>query len=174
MNQFDQQLENLECPDCASTESTCSCETQRFEYGQGPGSVVLSCTVPVYTCAVCNAHWTGPEAEDIRQEAVCRHLGRLTPREIRSIRDAYGLSQAEFSRLTGFGEASLSRWETGIQVQNASSDRLLRLVRADASNLLRLQDLERDGAVETPKFKVIEITPELRRRARRFSLRRAS
>ena len=131
-----------ECPDCEGTDSRLEYRQQSFCYGQGQDAVNLHCEVPVYSCKNCGHEWTGADAEDARQIAVCRHLGRLTPKEVRGVRDMYQLSQAEFSHITGLGEASLSRWETGAQVQNVSSDRLLRLLLADERNLQRLRNLQ--------------------------------
>jgi putative zinc finger/helix-turn-helix YgiT family protein len=131
---------STECPDCASKDVGTDCRNQTFTYGRGTDAVDLTCSVPVYWCNACGYEWTGAQAEDARLHAVCRHLGRLTPDEVLSVRERHHLSQAEFSRITGFGEASLSRWETGVQVQNASSDRLLRLIQADPSNLHRLEE----------------------------------
>jgi putative zinc finger/helix-turn-helix YgiT family protein len=164
-----------ECPDCDATDSRLEYLEQSFRYGPGDGAVELRCEVPVYTCNRCGYEWTGHEAEDARQVAVCCYLGRLSPDEVRSIREIYRLSQAEFSRITGFGEASLSRWETGAQVQNSSSDRLLRLILADERNLDRLKQVE---AAKDPgwaaHFRVLTLTPELQRRKLSFQLLRAS
>ncbi len=74
----------------------------------------------------------------MRHEAVCRHLGLLTPAEIRGLRERYNLSRAAFARMTGFGDATLARWEKGEVVQNASSDRYLRLL-TDPNVMNRLQ-----------------------------------
>ena len=99
-----------------------------FMYGAGPDAVELTADVPVHTCASCAVSFTGEEAAHIEHEAVCRHLGVLTPDEIRDLRNRQGLSRAEFSRLTGFGEATLARWEGRRVIQNTSSDRYLRLL----------------------------------------------
>ena len=61
-------------------------------------------------------------------EAECRRQGVLTPTEIRALRGAYDLSRAEFARVTGFGEATLARWERGEVVQNTSNDSFLRML----------------------------------------------
>jgi putative zinc finger/helix-turn-helix YgiT family protein len=124
-----------ECPDCESSECQVREREQKFHYGRGDSAIDVSCLVPTYVCSLCGCEWTGSEAENIRHDAVCRRLRRLTPREILGIREECHLSQAEFSRITGFGEASLSRWETGSQIQNAACDRLLRLIKADWRNL---------------------------------------
>src|ERR1035437_659763 len=164
-----------ECPDCDSTDSRLEYREQFFRYGTGDNAVELRCAVPVYTFSRCDYEWTGHEAEDARQVAVCRYLGRLSPDEVRGVRDMYRLSQADFSRVTGFGEASLSRWEPGAQVQNSSSDRLLRLILADERNLDRLRQVEaaKDPGW-APHFRVLTLTPELQRRKLSFQLLRAS
>ena len=183
MNRLNEQTEPLEigprplpgCPDCGSTDSRLDHRHQTFQYGRGAEAVELTCNVPVYECDQCGYEWTGAGAEDARQVAVCRHLGRLAPDEVRNIRERRRLSQAEFSRITGFGEASLSRWETGAQVQNASNDRLLRLIQSDVRNLHRLQGIaEGMDIAKEPRLRVIEITPALRARQVAFQLQRAS
>ena len=116
--------------------------------------------------------WTRSDAEDIRHEAVCRHLRRLSPAQVLAAREQSGLSQAEFSRITGFGSASLSRWETGAQIQNVACDRLLRLIVAERGNLYRLKLIADSEQTERTRFKVIEITPALKKKAQAFQLRR--
>ena len=61
-------------------------------------------------------------------EAECRRLGVLTPAEIRALRTGYDMSRAEFARVTGFGEATLARWERGEVIQNTSNDSFLRML----------------------------------------------
>src|SRR5450755_4432341 len=179
MNPVNERVENRavevqplpECPDCGSTDTTVRNEEQSFRYGRGTDAVDLRCEVPLYKCSRCGCEWTGGDAEDARTSAICKHLRRLTPLEIRALREVCKLSQADFSRVTGFGEASLSRWETGAQIQNASSDRLLRLILVDTRNLQRLQHFERNLPAG-PTFKAITPNPELRRRQAAFQLRR--
>jgi putative zinc finger/helix-turn-helix YgiT family protein len=163
-----------ECPDCESSQYVVREIEQQFQYGKGLSAIEVSCLVPAYVCSVCGCEWTGPEAEDIRHNAVCRQLRRLTPAEILGIRERSQLSQAEFSQITGFGEASLSRWETGSQIQNAACDRLLRLIRANYKNLELLRQLTQNNVPPPRRFQAIELTPELRQRQRAFALRRAA
>jgi putative zinc finger/helix-turn-helix YgiT family protein len=161
-----------ECPDCESDRFTRDFRDQRFVYGKGGSEHKIICSVPVYKCLACGCEWTGGDAEEIRHQAICRHLKRLSPAQILAIREQSGVSQAEFSRITGFGEASLSRWETGAQIQNVACDRLLRLIAVDRVNLSRLKQIADSEATERTHFKVIEITPALRKRAEAFQLRR--
>jgi putative zinc finger/helix-turn-helix YgiT family protein len=167
-----QALQIPECPDCESKDSRVQEQEHSFRYGSGVSAVELTCQVPVFICNQCGCEWTGSQAEDARQSVICHHLGRLTPGEVKSVRERYHLSQAEFSRITGFGEASLSRWETGAQIQNAASDRLLRLIDADEGNLYRLQHMADLHASSNRTFRVITITQELRQRQSAFRLRR--
>ena len=56
----------------------------------------------------------------------------LAPQQIRGIRERLGLSRSSLAKLTGIGEASLSRWENGIKIQTPGYDRYLRLLGHDA------------------------------------------
>ena len=83
--------------------------------------------------------FTAYVAEQLRHEAVCHHLGLMTPNEVKNLRQKYTYSQSEFSRVTRIGEASLSRWETGQLTQNAAYDQLLYLL-TFSDNLERLRE----------------------------------
>ncbi|MCD8023568.1 MAG: DUF4065 domain-containing protein [Lachnospiraceae bacterium] len=68
--------------------------------------------------------------------------GLLTSGEIVSIREKYGLSQVELSRLLGWGEATISRYESKA-IQDESYDHMLRLI---AENPLQaLEYLKKNG-----------------------------
>ncbi|MDE2730066.1 MAG: hypothetical protein OXI38_01555 [Bacteroidota bacterium] len=97
-----------------------------FIYGTGADTVELSADVPVHTCPHCLNSYAGEQAEIARHDAICQHLGVLTPRAIRAIRHSHGLSRAAFARLAGFGETALAQWERRELIQNASIDRTLR------------------------------------------------
>ena len=125
------------CDLCGSPDLSTELVRDPFIYGTGSEAVELSADIPVHKCVHCDVSYTGEEAEVARHEVVCRHLGLLTPAEIRALRKRYDLSRAAFARLTRFGEATLARWESGEVVQNASSDRYLRLLR-DPTVLNRL------------------------------------
>ena len=95
-----------------------------FEYG----SVFLNATITVHSCAECSFEFTGEGADSARHESVCRHLGLLTPAEVRNIRKDMSMSKAELARQTGISEASLSRWERGYLLQNTAMDNFLYLL----------------------------------------------
>ena len=57
-----------------------------------------------------------------------RH-GLLSADEIRALRERFALTQADLARLLRLGANTISRWEAGRNVQTASMDMLLRLLR---------------------------------------------
>ena len=58
-----------------------------------------------------------------------RKHGLLSAGEMRAIRERFGLTQVEFAALLRLGANTLSRWESGRNVQTESMDTLLRLIR---------------------------------------------
>ena len=118
----------MECPSCGSNSVSSAPEIDRFQYGDKENAVTLTVTICVHHCASCGCSFTADDASEIRHEAVCRHFGVLTPREVRGVRERYSLSQAEFSDLSKIGKASLARWECGALIQNQANDSLLFLL----------------------------------------------
>jgi len=55
--------------------------------------------------------------------------GLLSADEIRAIRDRFGLTQGELARLLHLGANTISRWESGRNVQTEAMEMLLRLLR---------------------------------------------
>lgn len=103
-------------------------QTEHFVYGAGEDAVTLEALVPVWTCSECNDAYVGGEAEELRHEAVCIHLGRPTANDLREFRRKRGLTQQQFAELGGFGIASIKRWEGSEQVPSASSAAGLRKI----------------------------------------------
>lgn len=89
------------------------------------------------------------------------------------------MTRAAFAELTGFGEATLNRWENGAVVQNPANDRYLRLL-ALPGVMDRLRDLTTarhaspSYAPNSPKFRVLTVSDRVRRRQEQFHLRKAS
>ena len=151
------------CDLCETTNLRVELVRDPFIYGAGEEAVELSADVRVHTCSNCGDSYTGPDAEVAYHEAVCRHLGILTPDEIRAMRKGYGLTRAEFAHLTGFGNATLGRWERGEVTQNRSADRYLRLL-LDPRVMRRLQTLEEpmaSGGLQTPVLPPVPIFDSL-------------
>lgn len=150
------------CAICGSVAATNTMTDHDFDYRFGGELVTLSARVPVIECHDCDEAYFGEGAEEIKHEAVCHFLDRLTPRAIVELRESLGMSQAKLAAHTGIGVASIKRWETGLVVQGAALDRQLR-------NLEPIADQEAVSpwlsSFRTP------ITETMKRRAERFSLR---
>jgi len=72
------------------------------------------------------------DARKLRQRALeiyRQQYGLLSTEEIRSIRERFGLTQTELARLLRLGANTISRWEAARNVQTASMDMLLRVIR---------------------------------------------
>lgn len=120
--------DQLQCPECGGHRVETVPAEHTFTYGVGDKAEQITATLPFRHCRDCNLRFLDDEGEDAMHEAVCRHLGVMTPAEIRQLRQRYGLSRQEFSQLTKLGEATIARWERGALIQNAANDRLLFLL----------------------------------------------
>ncbi len=178
---FDKAFDNGRCPQCNEYAVTTSWHPDVFIYGSGDSAATIAVDIPVRHCGSCGFEFLDQEAEDLRHAAVCRHLGILSPKEVRSIRESYGMTRARFAQTTGLGEATLNRWENGNVVQNLANDRYLRLlsmpgimreltqmVRSD-SNPLQSRDGDGQG-----RFRVLRESDHYRRAQANFQLRLAS
>ncbi len=139
-------VDGTKCPSCGLAELQPRIVDETFEFGGEEGAIVVEArAVPVEVCVNCGEKLSGREAAVIRHGAICAALGLLTPEEIKGTRDALNLSQSDFARLTGIGEATISRWERGRLLQNRAHDRYLRLISSAPQNLKLLERL-RDQA----------------------------
>jgi len=72
------------------------------------------------------------QARKLRERALDAYRARyalLSADEIRSVRERHRLTQAQLARLLRLGGNTISRWESGRNVQTAAMDVLLRLIR---------------------------------------------
>lgn len=152
------------CAICGSAAATCTMVDHGFEYRSGNQLETLTAHVPVMECSECEEAYFGDGAEEIKHEAVCDFLGRLTPRAIVEIRENLGMSQAQLAAHTDIGVASIKRWETGLVVQGAALDRQLR-------NLEPVID-KKSISPWAGRFRT-HIPESVKRRAKSFSLRPA-
>ena len=80
----------------------------------------------VLRCGHCGAVVLNDDMEQRLDAALRTAAGLLAPAEIRRRREALGLTQKELAAYLQISESTLSRWETGAQVQQRCMDRLLR------------------------------------------------
>ena len=72
------------------------------------------------------------DARRLNEDAIAvyrRTHGLLSAAEIRAIRDRFELTQGDLAKLLHLGQNTVSRWESGRNVQTAALDVLLRLLR---------------------------------------------
>jgi putative zinc finger/helix-turn-helix YgiT family protein len=129
------------CPNCGHVPLRHETITDRFEYriDDNEAITVEAQNVPVEVCPHCGEQFFGPAAARLQHAAVCQALGLLTPQEIQTIRERFGPTQTEFGRLTGIGEATISRWERGRLLPSRALDRYLRLLAANPANVSSLK-----------------------------------
>ena len=168
-----------ECPLCGSTGLTSSWSSFAFDYGSGESIVELMVNVPVHQCEACKFEYLDEEAERLKHEAVCQHLGVLSPAEIRRIREELHMTRSRFAQVAGFGEASLNRWENGLSIQTYAYDRYLRLL-TRPGNMRYLECITSSKIAlqtETPArspFRVLQVTDNLLKAQESFQLHLAA
>lgn len=140
------------CPNCGKSGITTVSETETVTYGRGKDAIKIPVQLPVRACSECGFQYTDEQAEDIRHDAICHHLGLMTPGEIVALRRRYNMTRAEFAGLTGFGEASLARWETGKLIQNAANNQLLYLLSFESN----MEHLRKRRAQKNKEAEVME------------------
>lgn len=160
------------CPDCDRTAMKRKLEIQEFEFGTGEDQVILSATVPVWICSHCSYAYTDGDAEELRHEAVCHHLGVMSPSEIVEMRTRLGFSQKALAEITKLGEASIKRWESGSVIQNASANMLLKLFKDQVGRCV-MQRIAAEAEARTiePVFRT-QFSASQRSDAKLFQLRR--
>lgn len=93
------------------------------------------------------------------RNAYRRKQGLLTSEEIVAIRESYGLSQVDLARLLGWGEATISRYESKA-IQEEAYDVMLRLIRDNplmALEFLKKNELKfSDGKAKELRARIIE------------------
>lgn len=111
----------------------------------------------VAICPLCNQDLYDDELDSHTQESVFNQYrqqhGLLTPVEIRRIRERYKLSQKAFSRLLGFGEVTIHRYELG-SIQEKTHDLLIR--QAEDVNFMKLRYEENPKAVRSHEKRAFE------------------
>lgn len=144
------------CPICESEISVKQVE-ETMEYVTPSGPVALHVTVPYEVCSSCGYSAFGEAGERARTNAIYKYHQRLTPTEIVEIRVALGLSQNEYAEALGVGHASVERWETGVTMQNLSSNNLI-LALSRRSQIEWLQEEKRRrNKVDEIQHKVVSL-----------------
>jgi putative zinc finger/helix-turn-helix YgiT family protein len=134
-------MKSITCPACRGHIVSTSIENDQFVFRSGGVDYPVTVEIPVHACSSCGESFVSEIGEIARHAAICRAMRRLTPQEIYALRhERLALSRKNFAALSGIGEASLARWESGELIQSESNDNLLRLL-AFQDNVQALRDL---------------------------------
>lgn len=82
-------------------------------------------------------------------------MGLLTSNEIVSIRESYGLSQVDLAKLLGWGEATISRYESKA-IQDEAYDTMLRLIKDNPLQALEFLKKNADKFTVTKRVEIRE------------------
>lgn len=134
------------CFECGGSRLVEHERNQEFSYGPSDDAVTLTARVPVVSCLDCGYEYFDERGEAARHAAICHHLGVQSPEEIRVLRLRIGASRGDFCELTGFGMASLQRWESGNSIPNVSNGALMFLLEFP-ENVQRLKRRKRSDPV---------------------------
>ena len=100
--------------------------------------------VPHFKCPKCREQvLTYTQARRFEEDAIAlyrKKYGLLSGDQIRAIRERHNLTQVELARLLRLGPNTISRGESGRNVQTAALDVLLRLIRDLPGRLDYLRD----------------------------------
>jgi len=130
------------CPNCEEyTDVTLRMEKEVYNVRGEPIEIEAEVTI----CQKCGAKIFSEERDSRNLEiAYSRYREKhnlLSPDEIRIIREKYGLSQRALSRLLGWGEITIHRYESGA-IQDNVHDSTLRLIK-DPRNMQKLFEANR-------------------------------
>ncbi len=80
----------MECPDCGELAVSTQITPQTFTYGKGAEAVQITADLPMRFCMKCGLSYLDKEGQEAQHEAVCRHLGVMTPAQIRHLASFIG------------------------------------------------------------------------------------
>jgi DNA-binding transcriptional regulator YiaG len=113
----------LKCPECSSFNVRTEWREQTISHG---AFQVADAKLPFRVCRACDAEFTDSAAETAKHEALCWHLGVMTPAEVRTMRRSLNVSVAEFSHVVGLPSARVAEIEQGLAFADAREDALFR------------------------------------------------
>ncbi len=115
------------CPKCRQqrlVEVSQAYSTSRDHDGRTYPIVIPN--LELLLCEACGNRIIPAKSDDQLSDALRLAAGLLSPQELRNGRRQLGLTQERMANDLGIAEATLSRWETGAQIQQRAFDKLLR------------------------------------------------
>lgn len=102
-----------------------------------------------------------PEAHQIIDNTKARHMGLISPAELREMRTRFRLTQQQIGELIQVGEKSYTRWETGRSRPSRSINVLLCALRDARLSIPYLQTLQKPVVQwwNSPFLSPVVVTP---------------
>lgn len=100
-------------------------------------------------CTHCGETIFDDAANERITQALREVVGVLSPEQIRTNREALGLTKEQLASRLGIAAATISRWESGYEIQQRAMDRLLRLYFAHTNVRESLRDEAHLGELGT-------------------------
>jgi putative zinc finger/helix-turn-helix YgiT family protein len=120
--------------------------TLRYE---GRNYQLVVAEVPALKCKDCGETLLNNESDDFLARAFRDELKLLQPENIREGRKLWNLNQREFAEVLGVAEESISRWETGAQMQSRVVDKIMRVYFASPEARAVLAAAKTDATIGT-------------------------
>lgn len=141
-----EQSERWVCAVCGAKEARWSTDPIDCEFREG------TYWVDGFTYQHCDACgedlYAANQLDEIERAGVAlarADLGRLTSDEIHQLRLELGLTQADLEAQLGVSAGTVGRWERGLVLQGATTDRLMRVIWAHPELLEELGYVAREG-----------------------------
>jgi DNA-binding transcriptional regulator YiaG len=83
--------------------------------------------MPEWHCAACDLSVTDEEGDEPLQAALRKHIGLLTPQQIKAGIKELGITQEKFAERIRCAPESISRWLNGAVLQSRLYDCLMRI-----------------------------------------------
>ncbi|MDK2814582.1 MAG: hypothetical protein PWP18_495 [Thermoanaerobacter sp.] len=151
------------CPVCGTERETKVIEKEEISTVRGDEIKALA---KIRVCSVCGEELFDEELEEENIHKVYdiyrKKHGILSPEEIKSIRESYGLSQRAFAKLLGIGEASIARYETGALPEKSLSNMIMLL--KDPKNMEKLLEKNEDVLSQREKARLLGRLEEMSER----------
>jgi len=116
-------------------------------------------TARVYKCGTCGEEFATPTLEEQNfkraYDLYRKKHSLVTSREIKAIREAYGMSQRCFGRFLGWGEITVHRYESGA-IQDIVHNETLVLLKDSPENMRTIFELNRNNLSKREQQRVKE------------------
>lgn len=108
----------------------------------------------------------------VMKEAYRRMQGLLTAKAIKAIRSKYSISQKDFAILLGWGEKTITRYET-YQIQDKAHDSILKKIEVDPEWFLSLLERTKEYLTEEAYKKYLNVAASIYENNQDLYLRKA-